>query len=284
MKTVELQYKKAHAPERLSELTESQLIMLAKAFTYGKKIVDAKVLLASNILKPVWQLNEKLIKATLHEFKSASVTQRELLYEKLENMRHNRAHMAACFDWITTEQICDKWLIPSLTLRNWFWVKQFKGPQLRMANIQFWQWCQAEFYFFKFNKTGQRHFFNKFCACLYMPHIAGRTATFDDKLIEKNAHWFSKLTPVQLTAIKLNYIALKSWIALNHPHVFGRTETSDIKEIETIDMGELLLRAAKAQNMDETIVAKKPLLVELKKLEIAGKDFAEQKRKLEDNK
>lgn len=284
MKTVELLKKKAFAPEKLSELTESQILLLSRAFTYGEKVMDAKIMMASVILKPVWQLNEKQIRNTLKSFRLASSSEREMLYEKLDSLRNNRAHMAACFDWITSEQITDKWLLPNITIYKWFWPRKFKGPQFRMANIQFWQWCQAEFYFFKFNKTGQRQFFNKFCACLYMPHIAGRTAQFDDQLIEKNAHLFNKLTPVQLTAIKLNYIAIKSWIALNHKHVFGRAETTDIKEIETIDMGELLLRAAKSQNMDEALVAKKPLLVELKKLEIAGKDYAEQKRKMEENK
>lgn len=282
MKTIELQNKKALAPEKLGELSETQLLLLAKAFTYGKKVVDAKVMMAATILKPVWMLNEKLIRENLRAYKISSPTQRELLYEKLDNMRNNRAHMAACFDWITSEQVTDRWLIPTLTIRKWFWYKTFKGPQLRMSNIMFWQWCQAEFYFFKFNKTGQRQFFNRFCACLYMPSTAGFNAKFDDKLIEQNANWFNSLTPVQLTAIKLNYVAMKSWIALNHPHVFGRSESSDLQAIETIDMGELLLRAAKAQHQDEEVVAKKPLLVELKKLEIAAADYAELKRKQEE--
>lgn len=281
MKKVEIGNKKAFAPEKLSELSEWQLMLMSQAFCYGKKVMDAKVMMAYHILKPVWNINEARIKETTRTFSQASKEEREQLHERLESLRYNRMHMTDCFNWITEEQISDKWLIPTLTLRRWFFTKTFKGPTLRFGNITFWQWCQAEFNFFKFNKTGQRVFFNRFCACIFMPSYAGFASKFDDKLIAKNANWFNSLTPVQITAIKLNYVAIKAWLALNHPHVFKRS-IGDDTPVETIDMAELLLRAAKSQNQDEVAIARKPLLVELKKLEIAAKDYAEAKQKSED--
>jgi len=282
MISVEILKKRALAPEKFSELTEAQLYLLAYCSTYGKTVMDTQVYLASQILGKVWQLNEKLIQQTIIDFRSA--TQKEQLHEKLESLRNNRFFMSQCFAWVSDEQTTDRWLIPSLTLRRWFWVKHFKGPSFRFANIAFWQWCQAEFFFFKYIKTGKRDFFNKFCACIYMPTIGGFAAKYDDALIDRNAKYFDKLTPVQVNAIRINYIAVKSWIALNHPNVFQRREHSDEQAIETIDMAELLLRAAKAQHLDEDVVAKKPLLTELKKLELNAQDYKDAKQKMEDNK
>ncbi len=279
MNKLELGKTKAIAPSRLGELSESQLMDLATAFTYNYNFIDTKVFLASKWLKKMWFENERMIREVLKEMRVANKSQLVVLREILQDYRHHRVVMIDLFDWVKEPQTTDKWLITELTFAKFyiFNIRKFRGPSLRMGNITFWQWCQAEMNFFRFQKTQDRKFFNQFCACLYMPVKNDMAARFSDDMIEKHAAYFAKLTPVQVSAIRLNYVAIKSWLHANHRHVFVKSDSNE--EVENLDMSELLLRTAKDQHQDESVIANKPLLVELKKLELAAKDFEDANRK-----
>ena len=283
MKTISYGKHKTQFPENLGDLTQLQLLQLAQVFTGNKNLVDAKVDLAYRWAPKVYKYNEERIKDTVERFNRTDIAaQKEILAERLEDCHYNRLHLSECANWITTPQVCDKWIIPQLSLKKWYTIRfEFMGPSLRFGNVQFWEWCRAEGYFSDYVQTDNRDSFNKFCACIYHPRIKGVRIPFEDSLVEDNHKLFSNLTPTQVFAIRLNYIAVKNWLRQVHPHLFKERTEEDGPE-ERQDMADLLLRHADMQKVHYKTIEKDPLLVSLKQLNNRAKDLKEKEEQKHD--
>ncbi|MFA6261095.1 MAG: hypothetical protein WC760_06485 [Bacteroidia bacterium] len=278
MKTINIGKIKGYFPETMGELTEKQLIELAECYTGNLTLIDAKVLLARKWAASLFKFNEKLIEDILTRIRNTDISsQKEMLIEKLQSCDHNRYYLSELASWITEPMKCDRFIISRIKLRRkWgLYSRTFVSPSVKMGNVQFWEWCKAEMYFMDYTQNDNREAFNKFCACLYHPALLnGARGEFKENVIEHNAKYFARLNSVQVMAIRLNYIAVKGWMAAAFPHVFnGRKSDADIG---TIDMVELLYRSAEKQRLDRDLIAKKSLLAELYGLNLAAKDFKEQ--------
>jgi hypothetical protein len=273
MNSVDFGKYSVNMPSRLDELTEEQLYDFASCRLQNMLQIDAQVSLAAIWGGDVFKLNEQLITQTVNRLGKSN--NKEQLTEYLESLHYNRMHLSNLCTWITDEHVCRKWLIPELKFGN----KVFAGPTDLFANIAFWEWCRIEQYWNECNKTASAQLRNRFLACLYHPVENGKRLPFEDGMWENYEEWFNDITPVQMEAISINYVAFKSWLALNHKHVFKKRTDDAEQPTEKVNMKELLLRTAMDQHMDEEIIAKKPLLIELGKMEIRGKDMATQPAK-----
>lgn len=277
MNTVEFGKYTVEMPSRFDELTEQQLYDFASARLQNLKLMDAQVILSAIWGGDVFKLNEKLIADTTKKLSRSN--NKEELTEYLESLHFNRMHLANLCSWITQEHVCKKWIIEKIDFGTMGLSKVFLGPTHLFANIEFWEWCRIEQYWTEFQKSGSVSFRNRFLAALYHPEKDGERQAFEDAEVENYLHWFNYITPIQLEAISMNYVAIKAWLALQHPHVFKkRTADDGDKPTAQTNMREMLLRAAMEQHLDEEIVAKKPLLIELGKMEIKGKDAAEMRK------
>jgi hypothetical protein len=275
MKTLSYGKHSTNFPERLSELNESQLLELAECFTGNKSLIDAKVSLTRQWAPKVFAFNEARIKDTLERIaRTDQSSQKEILMERLEDCDLNRYFLSELCNWITEPQSCDRWILPAMTFRKFFFFNvTFLGPSIRFGNVQFWEWCRAEEYFSQYVENSDRTAFNKFCACLYHPVKNGKRLPFTDEMVSDNYRYFEQLTPRDVFAIRLNYIAVKNWIRQVHEHLFKRREEVDNSDQE--DMADLLLRHAEAQKVHYKLVEKDPLLVALKQMNNRAKDAKE---------
>lgn len=284
MKHLKIHKFNANVPESLAELNPVQLKALGMVYSMQMNRAQARVWLASVWCNRVWLYNQKMIKGYARLIRISRKKKLEFSHiYRLEQLKEecelNTHEMAKLCEWYeTAEHFTDRWIMETITARKWLiFPYTVHGPTFRFGNIKFWEWCKAETFFARYQKSQDPQDYYKFLACFYHPSVSGKRIPFDDAYeqeLDKYAKKLSSISPDIIFATTLNYVAFKRWLKDKYPHVFDSSEMrSDDEEEVKQDYAELLLRAARAQHLDEDIVKNKALLVELKKLDIAAKDY-----------
>lgn len=268
-------------PSSIKDCSANDLIAIGHVFASGFNRYQARVYLASKMADKLYRYNESLsstlkILARKSRQSKLDVSTSRRLEDLLFETNSNRHYLAMLTNWFDEDHLTDRWIIGNLTLRKNLLLRiRVVGPSFRFGNVEFWEWCKAETYFARYCQSGKRSDFNLFAACLFRKQTGknGLREPFNDdsKVIQNHAKWFNRLEEEQVLAIRINYIAIKRWLATVFPNVFKGNSANE--EGTETDFTELLLRAARAQSMDEVVVGKKPLLIELKKLELSARDY-----------
>lgn len=301
MKSIAIGKRGAMVPQKFSELNQSGLIDLASVYIANLHPNEARLFLASKWISSIYKVNQKgleycekqVSKAVKHKFGKANVQRimSQLLSRSEADIEdftwlpqpvtqywiehhQNLATLSKLCAWYNDEHISDTWIMNELRLYRYvIWKTNFVGPGNRLRNMQFWQYCKAERYFTAYEETNNIADLLRFFACLYTPS----GASWDETKIERHALYFTTLEDNERIAIMLNWVAIKKWLARSFPYVFKQKEGQESPG--KADFGELLIRTSERQHADTDVIAKKPLLLELKKLDIANRDYEEFKEK-----
>lgn len=188
---------------RWNELTESDLIALAKASEFGLNIAKSKMLMAIKLYK--------------------------IDYRSFMNLSHeNKYHLTKLCNFIFEKCELNKWVIKKIRIG----FKTYYGPEDYLSDLTGAEMAWLEAKFSDYQKDFNQAIIDEIIAILYRPKklFAKKRLPFSEELAEETLKRVKLLPKSVKTAIFLNYKGCRNFIIDKHPVIFsGEAKTSTKK-------------------------------------------------------
>lgn len=198
-----------------NELTESDLIALAKASEYGLNIAKSKMLMAMKLYK--------------------------IDYRSFMNLSHeNKYHITKLCDFLFEKCELNKWIIKKLRIG----FKTFHGPEDYLADLTGAEMAWLEAKYSDYQKDFKQDLIDEIIAILYRPKklFAKKRMPFSEELAEETLLRVRLLPKAVKTAIFLNFKGCRNYIIDTHPIIYSGESSNNTKKNHSKSVWEPVLR------------------------------------------
>lgn len=224
MKSVKFDNDSYTLPEKWSELSDDEILFLAKLHLKNKEFVKFKTIYC------LYLLGLRL------KFSTPVMLKGELLYY----VKHSRTRvyllsaeqihaLNSAIDWLFTSENVDnvrKVLVNSKLVRNpvkniCVRFKKYRGPDDGLGNITYSEFMHAETFLHRFDTNNDSKWLAMFLATLWRPVKNGTVEPFNQDKLERRAKMLSKVKPHIILAIRWYYSGCKAFLAKEFPLTFS---------------------------------------------------------------
>lgn len=198
-----------------NELTESDLITLAKASEVGLNISKSKMVMAM-----------KLYNIDYRSFKNLN--------------NENKYHIIKLCNFLFEKCELNKWLIKKVRIG----FKTYYGPEDYLSDLTGAEMAWLEAKFADYQRTFKAEIIDEIIAILYRPKrlFAKKRMPFTEELAEKTLNRVKLLPKSVKTAIFLNYKGCRNFIIDKHPVIFSGDAEKNPKKNHSKSVWEPVLR------------------------------------------
>lgn len=198
-----------------NELTESDLIALAKASEYGLNIAKSKMLMAIKLYK--------------------------IDYKSFMNLSHeNKYHITKLCNFLFEKCELNRWVIKKIRIG----LRSYYGPEDYLSDLTGAEMAWLEAKFSDYQKDFKLSVIDEIIAILYRPKplFSSKRLPFSEELAEKTLKRVKLLPRAVKLAIFLNYKGCRNYIIDMHPVIYSGESTSSTKKNHSKSVWEPVLR------------------------------------------